>query len=189
MQFILKIGPRHCPDESFQPHKDGKNWIGVNFEIPKPKAILGAAIRETIKPGDKAWIWTHVDPKKDGRLRGRGLVGEATIGVSEADGSGNARIQFSEVNIWRRNLLRDLFKSHMQTSEVVTNVFKNTISRSIALSEEQAEEFAGVLAAIDPPQTVERWTDDELLACMLAYCVFRGDPATCTDSIRPPIPI
>jgi hypothetical protein len=23
----------------------------------------------------------------------------------------------------------------------------------------------------------------------LPYCVFRGDPATCTDSIRPPIPI
>ncbi len=22
-----------------------------------------------------------------------------------------------------------------------------------------------------------------------AHCVFRGDPATCTDSIRPPIPI
>ena len=184
MQFILKIGPRHCPGESFRPDKDGKNWIGVKFEVPKPKAILGAAFRETIEPGDKAWIWTHVDPKKDGKLRGRGLVGEATIGVSDADGFGNATIQFSEVNIWRRNLLRDLFKPHMQTSEVVTNVFKNTISRSIALSEEQVEEFAGVLAAIAPPQTVERWTDDELLACMLAYLDMLGKQQAGVDIVK-----
>ncbi|WP_394196821.1 hypothetical protein [Litoreibacter albidus] len=156
----------------------------MNFKVPKPKAILGAAFRETIEPGDKTWIWTHVDPKKDGKLRGRGLVGEATIGVSEADGSGNVTIQFSEVNIWRRNLLRDLFKPYMQTSEVVTNVFKNTISRSIALSEEQAEEFAGVLAAIAPPPTVERWTDDELLACMLAYLDMLGKQQTGVDIVK-----
>lgn len=79
MQFILKIGPRHCPDGSFRPDKDGKNWIGVKFEVPKPKAILGAATRETIEPGDKAWIWTHHDKRRDGELRGRGLVGDAIV--------------------------------------------------------------------------------------------------------------
>lgn len=184
MQFILKIGPRHCPNGSFRPDKDGKNWIGVDFEVPRPKAILGSATRETIEPGDKAWIWTHHDKRRDGELRGRGLVGEATISTVDTDRVGSATVRFSYVDIRRRNLLREIVEPHQETSQVVTNLFTNTISRSIALSEEQAEEFAGVIATIDPPQTAERWTDDELLACMMAYLDMLGKQQAGVDIVK-----
>jgi 5-methylcytosine-specific restriction protein A len=184
MQFILKIGPRHCPDGSFKPDKDGKNWIGVKFEVPKPKAILGAATRETIEPGDKAWIWTHHDKRRDGELRGRGLVGEAAIGTVKTDRTGSVTVQFSDVDIRHRNLLREVVEPHQEASQIVTNLFRNTTSRSIALSKEQAEEFAGVIAAIDPPQTAERWTDDELLACMLAYLDMLGKQQAGADIVK-----
>lgn len=174
MQFIFKIGPRHCPTGNFRPNKDGKNWTGVNFEVPRPKAILGAATRETIEPGDKAWIWTHHDKRRDGELRGRGLVGEATISTVDTDRTGSATVQFSDVGIRRCNLLREVIEPYRETSQVVTNLFANTTSRSMALSEEQAEEFANVIATIDPPQMAELWTDDELLACMLAYLDMLG---------------
>jgi 5-methylcytosine-specific restriction protein A len=49
---------------------------------------------------------------------------------------------------------------------------------------EQAEEFAGVIAAIDPPQTAERWTDDELLACMLAYLDMLGKQQAGADIVK-----
>lgn len=201
MQFIFKIGPRHCPEGQFRPDDDGGNWVGIDFMVPKPQAILGENVRVEPEPGDEAWIWTHHNDRHDGGLKGQGVVGTATISEVKSISSDEVVVRFSDINIRQRKLHRKELARQESESPVVTALIDWTTSRSVALSPDQAAEFEGAVAAEDerfrqlaaiygqnnseakPTDTDSRkeWSDVELLACLVAYLEMLGKEQSGVD--------
>ncbi len=70
--------------------------------------------------------------------------------------------------------------------ELTTPGFQSAIVR---MSASNAQTVCVVAFFLIVPLKVDMGDLLELEATKLLVCVFRGDPATCTDNIRPPIPI
>lgn len=147
--FVFKINPEHCPENAFD-LREADMWETGEFTVPWPQTLDGRRLGlDEINRGDKCWIWLHVEPRKDKDRRSPGLVGQAVIDQVDSKDGQLLSVEFSEVNFRKAAVLRDEFKQHQESSNVVEYLLGHTTRRVVALTNDQSNDFESFINWLD----------------------------------------